>query len=75
MTAALEVGEWSAARSGRTLPPGKEPVPIVHGDVWDQGPVWTAENLALPVFDPRTVQAVISRYADWATRPTINSTR
>ena len=25
MTAALEVGEWSAARHGRTLPPGKTP--------------------------------------------------
>jgi len=23
MTAALEGGEWSAARAGRTLPPGK----------------------------------------------------
>jgi len=25
MTAALEGGEWSAARPGRTLPPGKTP--------------------------------------------------
>ena len=30
MTAALEGGEWSAARPGRTLPPGKEPVPILQ---------------------------------------------
>ena len=29
MTAALEGGEWSAARLGRTLPPGKYPVPIL----------------------------------------------
>ena len=28
MTAAVEGGEWSAARPGRTLPPGKDPVPI-----------------------------------------------
>jgi len=31
MTAALERGEWSAARPGRTLPPGKDPVPIFTG--------------------------------------------
>jgi len=30
MTAALEGDEWSAARPGRTLPPGKEPIPIVQ---------------------------------------------
>jgi len=28
MTAALEGEEWSATRPGRTLPPGKNPVPI-----------------------------------------------
>ena len=28
MTAALEVGEWSAARPGRTLPPGKTRYPF-----------------------------------------------
>jgi len=32
MTAALEGGEWSAARPGRTLPPGKDPVPIFSTD-------------------------------------------
>jgi hypothetical protein len=41
MTAALEVGEWSAARSGRTLPNGKDPVPIVQEAGWAPGPVWT----------------------------------
>jgi len=47
MTAALEGGEWSAARPGRTLPPGKDPVPILQEVGWAQGPVWTgAENLA-----------------------------
>ena len=47
MTAALEGGEGSASRSGRSLsPPGKDPVPIVQEDVWAPGPVWTgAENL------------------------------
>ena len=35
MTAALEGGEWSAAR------PGKLPVPIVQEAGWTQEPVWT----------------------------------
>ena len=41
MTAALENGEWSAARPGRTLPPGKDPLPILQEACWAPGPVWT----------------------------------
>ena len=41
MTAALEVGEWSVARHGRTLPPGKDPVPILQEAGLAPGPVWT----------------------------------
>ena len=41
MTAALEWGEWSAARPGRTLPPRKDPVPILQEAGWASGPVWT----------------------------------
>ena len=41
MTAALEGGEWSAARPGRTLHRGKDPVPILQEDGWAPGPVWT----------------------------------
>jgi hypothetical protein len=41
MTAALEGGEWSAARPGRTLPHGKDPVPISQEAGWAPGPVWT----------------------------------
>jgi len=41
MTAALEVGEWSAARPGRTFIPGKDPVPIVQEAGWAPGSVWT----------------------------------
>ena len=44
MTAALEGGEWSAARPGRTLPPGKDPVPILQEAGWAPGPVWTGEK-------------------------------
>jgi len=40
-------GDCSASRSGRSLPPGKDPVPIVQEAGWAPGPVWTgAENLA-----------------------------
>ena len=39
--AALEGGEWSAARPGRTFPPGKDTVPIVQEAGWDPGPVRT----------------------------------
>jgi len=42
MTAALEGGEWSAARPGRTLAPGKDPVPILQEAEWASGPVWTS---------------------------------
>ena len=41
MTAALEEGEWSAACPGRTLPPGKDTVPILQEAGWDPGPVST----------------------------------
>ena len=45
MTTALE-GEGSASRPGRSLPPGKDPVPIVQEAGWAPGSVWTsAENL------------------------------
>jgi len=47
MTMALERGEGSASRPSRSLPPGKDPVPIVQEAGWAPGPVWTgAENLA-----------------------------
>ena len=69
MTAALEWGEWSAARPGR-FTPGKDPVPIVQETGWAPGSVWTMKILVPPGFDPRTLQPVVSRYIDWATRPT-----
>ena len=63
MTTALEGGEWSAARPGR-FSLGKDPVRIVQEAGWAPGPVWTAENLAPPGFDPPTVQPVVSRDTD-----------
>jgi len=38
MTAALEGGEWSEARPGRTLHLGK-PIPILQEAGWATGPV------------------------------------
>ena len=65
MTTALEGGEGSASRLGRSLAPGKEPAPIVQEAGWAPGSVWTgAVNLAPPGFDPWTVQNVASRYTD-----------
>ena len=69
MTAALKAGEWSAARPG-LLTPRKDPLPIVQEAGWAPWPVWTAENLVPPGFDPRTVQPVVNRYSERATRST-----
>jgi len=64
MTAALEGGEWSAACPGRTLPPGNTQYPLYRR-------LRVRKISPLPGFDPRTVQPVVSRYTDWATRPTM----
>jgi hypothetical protein len=69
MTAAVEGGEWSAACSCRTLPPGKNRYPFYRMLVGPQGRSGWAENLAPPGFDPRTVQFLVSRYTDLATGP------
>ena len=51
--------------------PGKDPVPILQEAGWAPGPVWIdAENLVPTGIRSRTVQLVVSRYTDWATRPT-----
>jgi len=70
MTAALEGGEWSAARPGRTLPPGKTRYPFYRRLVGPQGWYGLAENLVPTGIRSRTVQPVVSRYTDWATGPT-----
>ena len=45
MIAALEGDEWSAARPGRTLPPGKTLYPFYRGLGGSQGRSGRAENL------------------------------
>jgi len=73
MTAALEGGEWSAARPGRTLPPGKTRYPFYSTFGGPQGRSGLAENLVPTGIRTRTVQPVVSHYTDWDTRPTVFS--
>ena len=70
MTEALEGGEWSAALPGRTLTPGKTRYPFYRRLGGPQGRSERAENLVPTGIRSRTVQSVVSRYTDWATRPT-----
>jgi len=70
MTAALEGGEWSAARLGHTLPPGKTRYPFYRRLGGPQGRSERAENLVPTGILSRTVQPVVSHYTDWATGPT-----
>ena len=64
--------EWSAARPGRTLHPGKTRYPPYRRLGGPQGRSGRADNLAPPGFDPRTVQPEDSRYTDWASWPTVH---
>ena len=63
MTAALEGGEWSAARPGRTLPPG-DAVPIYRRLDRPQDQYGRTENHFPAVIRSRAVQPVVSNYAD-----------
>ena len=68
MTAALEGGEWSAARPDRTLPPGKTLYQFYRRLGEPQTRSGRAEILVPTGIRSRTVQPVISHYTDWATR-------
>jgi len=68
---ALEGGDGSASRFRRSFPPGKTRYPFYRrlgGPQGRSGQVQKSHPLL--GFDPRTVQAVASRYTDYATRPT-----
>ena len=71
MTAALEGGEWSAARPGRILPPVKTGYPFYRRLGGPQGRSGRAENLVPTGIQSRSFQPVVSRYTDWATGPTL----
>jgi len=60
MTVALEGGEWSAARPGRTLPPGKTRYQFYKRLGGSQGRSGRAENLVPTGIRSRTVQPVVS---------------
>jgi len=64
MTAALEGGEWSAARPGRTLPPGKTRYPFYRRLGGPQGRSGRAKNLVSTGIRSRTVQPVVIRYTN-----------
>ena len=70
MSVAAEGGEWSAVRPGRTLPPGKTRYPFYRRLGGPQGRSGRAENLVPTGIRSYTIQPVVSRYTDWATRPT-----
>ena len=63
MTAALE-GEWSTARPGRTLPPGKNRYPFYRRLGGPQGQPGRAENLVPTGIRSRTVQPLVSIYCE-----------
>ena len=63
-------GEWSAARPGRSLPPGKTQYPLYRRLGGPQGRSGRAEKLVPTGIRSRTVQPVVSRYTNWATGPT-----
>ena len=70
-TSALEGGEGSASRPGRTLPPGKTRYPLYRRLGGPQGRAGQVRKISPPPgFNSRTVQPVGSRYTDWATGPT-----
>ena len=64
MTAALEGGEWSAARPGRTLPLGRTRYPFYMRLGGPQDRFGRAENLVPTETRSRTVQPVVSCYTD-----------
>jgi hypothetical protein len=54
-----------------TLPPGKNRYPFYRRLGGLQGRSGQARKIARPPgIDPRTIQPVVSRYTDWANRPT-----
>jgi hypothetical protein len=70
MTTTLEGGEWSAPAV--LCPPGKTRYLLYRRLGGPQGRSGQVQKISSPPgFDPRTVQPVVSRYTDWAIRPTI----
>jgi len=63
LISALEGGEGSTSRPGRTLPPGKSRYPFYRRLSGPQDRSGQVRKISLPPgFDPRTVQPVGSRW-------------
>ena len=59
LTTALEGGEWSASRCGRSLPPRKTRYPLYRRLGWPQDRSGQVRKISPPPgFDPRNVQPV-----------------
>jgi hypothetical protein len=70
-TSALDRGEWSASRPGRTLPLGKgPPVPIVQAAGWAPEPVWT-QRLEEKSFAPVGDRTPIARSSSQTSSGTV----
>ena len=68
---ALEGGEGSESRPGRSLRPGKTRYPLYRSLGGAQGRSGQVRKISPPLgFDPQTAQPIASRYTDYATRPT-----
>jgi len=63
------MGEGSASRRDRSLPPGKTRYPLYRRLGGHQGRSGQVQKISPPPgFDPSTVQPVASHYTDYATR-------
>jgi len=71
MAATLQGGEWSAAITGRTLLPGNTRYSFCRRLGGPQGRSVQVENRVRTGIRSWTIQPVLSRYNDWATRPII----
>ena len=68
--------EGSASRPSRSVPRGKTRYPLYRRLGGPQGRSGQVRKISpLPVFDPRTVQPVASRYTHYATWPTYYNAR
>ena len=71
MTTALEVGEGSVSRPGRSIPLENTRYPLYRRLGGSQGRSGQVRKISPPPgFDPRTVQPVASRCSNYATPPT-----
>ena len=64
-------GEFSAARSGRTLPPRKKRYPFYRRLGGPQGRAGLRENLVPTGIRSQTIPPVVSSYTDGATLTTV----